>query len=205
MKGAHLPKRVLIVIITFLLVGASAQAFDFGAGLSLSYGLSLINDYIPGMTTFNGSINHLEAGAYFDAMFARLTFMYVTNIGNPHSSPPFTGRLWTAQIGGSLLLKFPVVIKSLTLWSGAGAGFLTTIMMDLDGDGVSNLDPAANLNDIYLVIAFGGEFKIANLMKIGPVFTLNYNLTPSTYDTEPAGSTHTQVMLQFSVAAGFAF
>ncbi len=205
MKGAYLRAKVLIGIFTLLCLGVSARAVELEAGLSCGYGLSLTNDFVPGVSSYNGSLNHLALGGYFDFAYVRLSLIYITNLGNPKSTPAFTGDLRTTQVGYSVLLKFPVVIKSLTLWSGVGAGFLTTIMLDTNGDGVNDKDPNAALNDLYLLFAFGAEFKVANLITIGPGFTLNYNLTPAQYSNEPAGSTHTQVFFQFTLMVGFAF
>jgi hypothetical protein len=184
-------------------IAGSAEGFDFGAGAAVSYGLSLTNDTLPGLSTDNYSVNHLVLGVYFDATFARFTFMYMTNLGNGSPGAPFTGHLTLTQLGGTLIFKVPIVIKSLTLWSGVGAGFVTTLMFDTNGDGINDVSGAPD--NLYVMMALGGEIKIARLITIGPCFTLNYGFPTSQPATDPPGSTHTKIFLQFTMTVGFAF
>jgi hypothetical protein len=195
-----------MTVLVLMVLGASAWGFELGAGLTASYGLSFTNDFVPGSIDYNGTQSHLLLSGFFDFFYGRLSLMYVTNLGNPVSTPPFTGgSMWLTQIGASLIAKLPVVTKPVTLWSGAGIGFLYTLMLDLNGDGINGKASTAQLDDFYLLMAFGADFKLFGIITIGPVFTLNYNLTPAAAAIEPAGSTHTQVVLQFSVAVGIAF
>jgi hypothetical protein len=121
-----------------MVLGASAWGFELGAGLTASYGLSFTNDFVPGSIDYNGTQSHLLLSGFFDFFYGRLSLMYVTNLGNPVSTPPFTGgSMWLTQIGASLIAKLPVVTKPVTLWSGAGIGFLYTLMLDLNGDGIN--------------------------------------------------------------------
>jgi hypothetical protein len=154
----------------------------------------------------NVTLNNFTAAAYFDFYFGRLTATYITNLGNPISDPPFvSGSLWQAQLYFTLIAKLPIVIKSLTLWSGLGVGYLTTLMLDLNGDGVNDKNPNASTDDIFAVFALGGDFKIAHLLTIGPSFTVNYDLTPTLYPNEAPGSSHTLIFFQFSLSVGLVF
>jgi hypothetical protein len=189
-----------------VVAGVPAWGLELGAGATFSYALSFSNDYVPATQYYNGTLNHIVLGAYFDAFFARVTVMYITNVGNPVSYPSFSaGNLWTTQIGFSVLAKLPVVVKSVTLWSGIGGGFLTTLMLDYNGDGINDKDPNGAYDDIYLLLAAGAELKLWNLITVGPSFTLNYDLTPGLYPGEPSGSSHTRLFFQFTVSLGFAF
>ena len=133
-------------------------------------------------------------GGYFDMMYARISFLYVTNAGNPFSDPPLTGNLQATQLDLNIIAKLPIVTKFLTLWSGIGVGLLFTLF--------NNIIPNAAFSNSYILLALGAEFKIANLFTIGPGFTLNYSVTP---DQFPPGDSHTQALFQFTMTVGFAF
>lgn len=161
-----LMKRNFINIIFFFLfiTLGYGQGFEFTTGPVATWDIHQRLNFI-----YEGyNLNHLfGAGLFIDATYARLTTTYIFIPSE------------TTYLVNELLLKLPVFIKNIRLWTGLGLKYFYCLNYKTGEEPVFNLD----INDFFLTINVGSEIHLFKDVAVGLALGLAYNLTPNPFTT----------------------
>ena len=196
----------LIILLLFILITNSfSQDIELSAGLNTGYALSINYDFIPPMMERDGTVHLAYAGAYFDASYGRIGAAFLWNISENIGSTGTTTNFRLGYLVFEAMAKYPLFIKSLRLWTGLGVKFIYCLFMDFDGNGTDDRLPDDSFDDFFLTMAVGAEFRLWDFLKIGPSFSIDYNLTPNMKTSEPPEARHTSFVFCFSISVAYVF
>jgi len=194
-------KRVSLILLMLAIAPLSGFGLEIGAGFG--YALSMFNTTEPGNTPFNGTLNLVRGGIFFDADYFRIEADGYINLSPLFSTgnDPTYGHFIT--LAGSALAKLPVTIGSLKLWTGAGLRYFYALLRDTDGDWVNDGTNDKDVHDLYLALEVGGSYALGKTVRVGGTFMLSYDLIPNYGNAAPAGSESTGLVFEFAAFIGF--
>jgi len=162
-----LRKRLFInILLSFFIFNLGyGQGFEFSTGPVATWDIHQRLNFI---SPDDNTDYLLGAGIFIDLTYARLTSTYI-----------FIPSETTFLIN-EFLLKLPVFINNIRLWTGLGIKYFYCLNYDIEEVSLSNLD----INDFFLTVNVGSEIHLFKDLSLGLAFGLAYNLTPNPFTTE---------------------
>ncbi len=196
-------KKFLIAAAFMVAASTSVMAQsvpDLLVGGNVGYGRVIVTESNNDITR---SQPMFSLGGFLDATYLRLSADYSATLGNSDyevGDYSTSGDSYkTTNMNFSVLGKLPIDVGAIKIWGGVGIMYSWNLTEEVDGNDVGS---HSDIDDFYLLGAFGADIAITDAVFICPAATVGYNLTPNPTDPEVSGDWD-GYMLTLSIGVGF--